>query len=131
MIKLPSGARTPRVLALLAATLAASLALSSCTGLLLGGSGGGSGRPLGSDTRSTSQVATDNAISAEIRERLSGDETVSRFLIRVHTVNRRVSLYGTVDSYAARDHAVRVASGVQGVGTIDNQIRVDTHAGSR
>lgn len=131
MIKQPSGAPTVRVLALLAAALATCLALSSCTGMLLGGSSGGSGRPLGSDTRSTSQAAADNAISAEVRERLSGDNVVSRFPIRVQTVNRRVTLYGTVDSYAARDQAVRVAQGVQGVATVDNQIRVDTRAGGR
>lgn len=131
VIKQSYGAEALRVLAFLAVTLAASLVLSSCTGMLLGGSSGGSGRPLGSDTRSTSQAATDNAISAEVRERLSGDNVVSRFPIRVQTVNRRVTLYGTVDSYAARDQAVRIARSVQGVGTIDNQIRVDTRAGGR
>ena len=119
-------------MSLLAAALAVSLTLSSCTGMLLGGSSGsGSGRPLGGDTRSSSQAATDNAISAEIRERLSQDNSVSRFPIRVNTVNRRVTLSGTVDSYAARDQAVRVAKGVAGVSMIDNQIRVDTRAGSR
>lgn len=130
MIK-QSSAPAARVLPLLAVVLAASLILSACTGMLLGGSSSGSGRPLGSDTRSTSQASADNAISATVRERLSEDDTVSRFPLRVHTVNRRVTLYGTVDSYAARDQAVRVAKSVQGVGTIDNQIRVDTRAGSR
>jgi hyperosmotically inducible periplasmic protein len=113
------------------AVLAASLVLSACTGMLLGGSSGGGGRPLGSDTRSSSQAATDNAISAEVRDRLGNDNTVSRFPIRVSTVNRRVTLAGTVDSYEARDQAMRVARGVQGISTIDNQIRVDTRAGSR
>ena len=79
MIKQSSGALRLCVLVFPVVTLAASLVLSSCTGMLLGGSSGGSGRPLGSDTRSTSQVSTDNAISAEIRERLSGDHAVSRF----------------------------------------------------
>lgn len=130
MIK-QSSAPAARVLPLLAVVLAASLILPACTGMLLGGSSSGSGRPLGSDTRSTSQASADNAISASVRQRLSEDNTVSRFPLRVHTVNRRVTLYGTVDSYAARDQAVRVAKSVQGVGTIDNQIRVDTRAGSR
>lgn len=130
MIKLSSAARASRTLSLLAAALAVSLTLSSCTGMLLGGSSG-SGRPLGGDTRSSSQAATDNAISAEIRERLSHDNSVSRFPFRVNTVNRRVTLSGTVDSYAARDQAVRVAKGVAGVSMVDNQIRVDTRAGSR
>lgn len=129
MIRLPF-APALRALSFLAAVLAASLALSSCTGLLLGGGSGG-GAPLGSDTRSSSQAATDNAISAEVRERLGNDNAVSRFRIGVYTVNRRVTLSGTVDSYAARDQAVRVARTVQGVSMIDNQIRVDTRAGSR
>lgn len=131
MTKQPPGARRSRVLPFLASILAASLALSSCTGMLLGGSSGGTGRPLGGDTRGTSQVATDNAISGEIRDRLSNDNAVSRYPIRVHTVNRRVTLYGTVDSYGARDQAARVARSVQGVATIDNRIRVDTRAGGR
>lgn len=129
MIK-QSSARAPRALSFLVVVLAASLALSACTGMLLGGSSG-SGRPLGSDTRNASQAATDNAISSEVRDRLSNDNIVSRFPLRVHTVNRRVTLSGTVDSYAARDQAVRIAKGVQGASTIDNQIRVDTRAGSR
>lgn len=130
MIKLSSAAAL-RAWSFPAALLAASLVLSSCTGMLLGGSSSGSGRPLGSDTRSSSQAATDNAISAEVRERLSNDDAVSRFPIRVYTLNRRVTLSGTVDNYAARDQAVRVARGIQGVSAIDNQIRVDTRAGSR
>ena len=130
MIKLSSAARASRALSFLAAVLAASLTLSSCTGMLLGGSSG-SGRPLGGDTRSSSQAATDHSISAEVRARLGSDNDVSRFPIRVETVNRRVTLYGTVDSYAARDQAVRVARGVPGVSMVDNQIRVDTRAGGR
>jgi hypothetical protein len=130
VIKLSSAARSWRALSLLAAVFAVSLTLSSCTGMLLGGSSG-SGRPLGGDTRSSSQAATDNAISAEVRERLSNDNSISRFLIRVNTVNRRVTLSGTVDSYAARDQAVRVAKSVAGVSLVDNQIRVDTRAGGR
>jgi hyperosmotically inducible periplasmic protein len=130
VIKL-SSAVALRGLSFPVAVLAASLVLSSCAGMLLGGSSSGGGRPLGSDTRSSSQAATDNAISAEVRERLGNDNAVSRFPIRVSTVNRRVSLSGTVDSYAARDQAMRVARGVRGVSTIDNQIRVDTRAGSR
>jgi len=126
-----SSAPDRRGLSFLAVVLTASLALPACTGMLLGGSSSGSSRPLGSDTRSSSQAATDNAISAEIRARLSNDNIVSRFPIRVQTVNRRVTLSGTVDSYAARDQAVRVAKAAQGVSTIDNQIRVDTRAGSR
>lgn len=132
MIRQPFRARAPRALLLSALALAASLPISSCTGLLLGGSSGGTaGRPLGADTRSTSQLAADSAISAEVRERLSADVAVSRFLIGVHTMNRRVTLSGTVDTYAARDHAARIAGGVAGVSTIDNRIRVDTVAGSR
>lgn len=130
-----SRARAPRASSRLAGILAASLVLSSCTGMLLGGGGGGggssgSGRPIGSDTRSTSQAAADNAISAKVRERLADDNVVSRFPIRVETVNRRVTLHGTVDSYAARDQAARIARSVEGISTIDNRIRVDTRAGS-
>jgi hyperosmotically inducible periplasmic protein len=109
--------------------LALVLALSGCTGMLLGGgnsSSGSSSGPRGGATSSPTQLASDNAITAAVRNRLIGDGTVGRYDLRVQTVNRRVTLFGTVDSYAARDQAVQLTRTVDGVTSVDNQIRVDT-----
>ncbi len=112
--------------------LVLALALSGCTGMLLGAgnnsSAPASGSPgsKGGATSSPAQLASDNAISAAVRNRLIGDGTVGRYDLRVQTTNRRVSLYGTVDNYAARDQAVQLTRAVDGVTSVDNQIRVDT-----
>lgn len=112
--------------------LALALAMSGCTGMLLGagssssGSAAGSTVSKGSATSSPAQLANDNAITAAVRNRLIGDATVGRYDLRVQTVNRRVTIYGTVDSYAARDQAVQLTHAVDGVTSVDNQIRVDT-----
>ncbi len=112
--------------------LALALALSGCTGMLLGGGNSssgpaaGSGAPRGGAASTPAQLASDNAITAAVRNRLIGDGTVGRYDLRVQTVNRRVTLSGTVDSYAARDQAVQLTHTVDGVTSVDNQIRVDT-----
>ncbi|HEX7720088.1 MAG TPA: BON domain-containing protein [Woeseiaceae bacterium] len=118
-----SGERGMRVTLVLALVLA----LSGCTGMLLGSGSSSSGSSSGGGaTSSPAQLASDSAITAAARNRLIGDGTVGRYDLRVQTVNRRVTLYGTVDSYSARDQAVQLTRAVDGVSSVDNQIRVDT-----
>lgn len=112
----------------IALSLSLFVALSGCTGMLLGG-GSSSTRPMGSDTRTSAQLATDNAITATVRSRLAGDAAIGRYDLLVQTANRRVSLYGTVGSYADRDRAVQLTQAVDGVSSVDSRIRVDTRDG--
>lgn len=123
------GGRRMRVLLV----LALALAVAGCTGMLLGAGSSSSGPAAGSKadnkraaTSSPAQLASDNALTAAVHNRLIGDSTVGRYDLRVQAANRRVTLYGTVDSYAARDQAVQLTRAVDGVMSVDNQIRVDT-----
>ena len=77
--------------------------------------------------RSSSGMAADNAISASIRRQLSADAIVREFAIGIRTIDRKVTLTGTVGSYPARDRAVQIASNTDGVSGVDNRIMVNTN----
>ncbi len=102
------------------------LMLPACTSILLGDA---STRETGvaTDDRSSSEVAADNAISAAIRQNLSADPAVRRYAIGISTVDGHVTLSGTVGSFAARDGAVRIANGTDGVRSVRNRIIVNTN----
>jgi len=109
---------------LLAAMLV--LVLPGCTSMLLGNASSGDGG-MSTDQRSSSQVAADNTISATIRRKLSADSTVSQYAIGIRTVDRNVTLSGTVGSFPARDRAVQIATDTDGVNNVRNQIMVNTN----
>jgi hyperosmotically inducible protein len=91
--------------------------------MLLGG-GNSSGTGLGSDSRTSGQVASDRAITSSVQNRLIDDSVLGQYDLRVETVNGRVILHGTVGSYEARERAVRLAGAVQGVQRVDSRIRI-------
>jgi len=99
-------------------------AMSGCSSMLLGGSGTAAGNPIGTDTRSSSQVSADNRISATIRARYSADPELSAAGLQVTTVRGTVTLRGTVSGFEQRDRAVRLAQDVSGVLRVDNQVSV-------
>jgi hyperosmotically inducible protein len=102
------------------------LMLPACTSVLLGDAST-SERGLSTDTRSSAQVAADNAISETIRRRLSADSTVSEYDIGISTHDSNVTLSGTVGSFPARDRAVQIASDADGVRSVRNRIIVNTN----
>lgn len=102
------------------------LMLPSCTSLLLGNASSGDGG-ASTDTRSNSQVAADNKVSATIRRKLSVDTVVSKYAIGIRTVNSNVTLSGTVGSFPARDRAVQIATDTGGVKSVRNRIMVNTN----
>lgn len=103
-------------------TITLLITLSGCTGMLLG-----DGRSGGADRapRSSMEVAADNALTAAVRRRFNDDRLLSTYDFRIETFRGRVTLHGTVGSYSARDHAVRVAASVEGVDSVGNRIRVE------
>lgn len=107
------------------ALAACVLALSGCAAMLLGG-GNSDGTPLGRDTRSSAQVSTDSAITTAVRARLNDDSVLGQYGLRTETVNRIVTLHGTVGSYEARERAIRLAGSVEGVLRVASRIRVDS-----
>lgn len=104
----------------------ATLALSACTSMLLGGGSSGE-RAAAAESRSSTQVASDNSISGAIRRRYSADADISRFAIGIRTTSGNVTLTGTVGSYPVRDKAVRIARDTDGVRRVDSRIVVNTN----
>lgn len=102
------------------------LMLPACTSMLLGNASSGDGN-VSTDSRSGSQVAADNTISATIRRKLSADSVVSQYAIGIRTVDSDVTLSGTVGSFPARDRAVQIATDTSGVTNVRNQIMVNTN----
>lgn len=111
------------------ALAAAAMAITAgCSAILLGDGQSGSDRPRAVDERKAAAVTTDRAVSRAVSSALSADEDIGSFSIAVSTSAGKVRLSGTVDSFEARDRAVALARGVDGVTAIDNQIRVNTRA---
>jgi osmotically-inducible protein OsmY len=106
--------------------LALMTGMSGCSAMLLGDGQTGSSSPAASDERSAAQASTDQAITRDVSSRLSANDHVGRFGIVVSTAKGTVKLSGTVNSFEARDKAVSIANSVDGVTSVNNQIRVDT-----
>jgi hyperosmotically inducible periplasmic protein len=67
---------------------------------------------------------SDDAVSARVAAALSSDPTTQGAPIKVSSYRGVVQLAGFVSSNAQRDAAASVAGSVQGVRTIDNDLRV-------
>lgn len=103
--------------------LAAALPLTGCTALMVGGAAAG-GYQLGKDERSAGQVTRDGATTTKIKSKMIADKVVNAFSINVDTYANRVTLRGSVGSKAARKRAGEIAASVDGVLSVDNQIKV-------
>jgi osmotically-inducible protein OsmY len=103
--------------------LAVSMCLNACSAMMIGGSGVGTYEG-GKDERNAAQVSADSAITTSILRKYDADQMIRSFNVGVVTVGGRVMLSGTVDSYAAREMAERLAIETDGVKAVDNQIRV-------
>lgn len=97
------------------------LTMSGCSAMLLGG---GNSSPPDRSTRSAAQIEIDGRITAAVRNRLVDDSVLSEYALSVQTFDSKVTLRGSVDSDSERDRAARLAQSIEGVGGIDNRIRV-------
>ena len=104
-------------------TVLALFLLSGCTALVVGGAAGGGYQVK--DERNPEVVASDSAITSEIKGKYGADSAVSVFNISVRTYGGIVTLTGTVGSYVARDQAGRLARETKGVVVVNNQIVVE------
>ena len=92
-----------------------------CTSMLLG-NGQPAGRPIGSESRSASTLASDQRITAIIRNRFAASEDLSDASLSIQTVDGIVTLRGSVYDFVLREEAVRLAADVPGVERVSNQI---------
>ena len=114
-----------RVLARITLLAMSLLALPACTSMLLGG--GSSREPVATENRSSTQLASDNAISGSIRRQFAADTEISQYAIGIRTTSGRVTLSGTVGSYPIRDRVEQIARDTNGVRTVDSRIVVNTN----
>lgn len=72
---------------------------------------------------------SDAVITTSVKAELVKDPNLSALKINVDTAAGRVVLQGSAPSPAARDQAVRLAQGVKGVVSVDNQLKVEPGKG--
>jgi osmotically-inducible protein OsmY len=71
-------------------------------------------------------VVNDATITASVNAKLASDKELSALRINVDTVDGRVALRGTAPTPAARDKATQIASSVDGVRSVENQLVVSS-----
>ena len=69
-------------------------------------------------------VVQDAAITTSVNAELAKDDKLSALKINVDTRNGAVKLQGTAPDAVSRDRATRLAAGVKGVVSVDNQLMV-------
>lgn len=69
-------------------------------------------------------VLSDVSITASVNAELAKDPGLSALRINVDTVGGKVALRGTAPDAAARDRATQLASAVEGVVSVDNQLTI-------
>jgi hypothetical protein len=72
----------------------------------------------------TACAQTDAGITTKVKSKLAADDTVKAYQIDVDTRNKVVTLTGNVDSQAAKEQAVSIARGTEGVADVVDNIIV-------
>jgi hyperosmotically inducible protein len=67
---------------------------------------------------------TDAGITGKVKSKLAADDTVKAYQIDVDTKDKVVTLSGNVDSQTAKDQAVALARGTEGVADVVDNITV-------
>lgn len=70
-------------------------------------------------------AASDPGITTAVKSKLAADDTVKAYQIDVDTQGGVVTLTGTVPSAAARDRALEVARGTDGVTRVEDRLTVN------
>ena len=97
------------------------ISLSGCHAVLLG-SAAVAGYEVTKDERSTSDVASDTRIVADIKQKLLRDKTISGWDVNVDSFKGEVTLHGNVSSQTAKERALLIAQSVKGVTKINSKL---------
>jgi hyperosmotically inducible periplasmic protein len=97
--------------------------LCGCVAAVVGGAAAG-GYYVGKDDRSADRIATDAAITAEVKTLLIAEPGIRSLSINVDTYNGNVSLKGDVKAAAQRSTAGSLAKKVKGVKSVRNELVV-------
>jgi len=69
---------------------------------------------------------SDALITASVNAELARDPKLSALAIDVDTAEGQVALKGTARDQAARSRVAQLAGGVEGVGSVDNQLKISS-----
>lgn len=94
----------------------------ACTVLAAGCGTLGGGSSDGGSQRSTGAVVDDALITSKVKAALLKDPDISGFKINVDTAKGVVKLKGEVKTLALRRKAESIATGIEGVRKVDNQL---------
>lgn len=83
-------------------------------------------RDMKDATQDAKDAVNDATITASVNAKLASDKELSALRINVDTVDGRVALRGTAPTPAARDRATQLASSVDGVRAVENQLVVSS-----
>lgn len=97
---------------------------AGCSALMVGGGTSGN-NPYTRDESSATRTAADATLSTTVRNKLVSDTGIGSDDLDVSAMNGKVTLSGTVDSYAARERAEKLAIDTNGVVAVDNRIQVE------
>ena len=98
-------------------TLGSSLAIAAVL-FALGGCAGNAKQ------ESVGEFVDDAVITAKVKSAFVEDKEVSALNVRVETYKGMVQLSGFVSSREAMNQAVRVTSGIKGVSSVKNDMRI-------
>jgi hyperosmotically inducible protein len=80
-------------------------------------------KEMGTDAKN---AVSDATITASVNAKLASDKDLSALRINVDTVDGRVALRGSAPTPAARDRATQLASAVDGVRSVENQLVISS-----
>lgn len=83
-------------------------------------------RDMKDATADAKNSVADATITASVNAKLAGDRELSALRINVDTVDGRVALRGSAPTAAARERATQIASSVDGVRAVENQLVVSS-----
>ena len=112
-------------------TLLVLSSLTACAGMLLGSGTTPNSRAPSEQTPASRQTGgqsnADRNVSGALRQQFSADREISQFGVGIRSVAGRVTLTGTVGSYAVRDRIVDIARKTRGVVSVDNRLVVNSN----
>jgi osmotically-inducible protein OsmY len=83
-------------------------------------------RDMKDAARDAKDAVSDATITASVNAKLASDTELSALRINVDTVDGRVALRGNAPTASARERATQLASSVDGVRSVENQLVVSS-----
>lgn len=100
--------------------------LTACSAMLIGDGHQGSSS-IGSEHRSSTQLADDDALATALRGALASDSLLDSEQLSVSVYGAVATLSGVVGSFEARERAIRIARNVAGISRVNSQLQVNTN----